>query len=64
VAGVVLNRINISIIAFNWNTAERYYPKWTEVVITIGIITMGVLAFRWIVNRMAILYDHPEYPSH
>ena len=63
VVGVVLNRVNTSIVAFNWNAAERYYPKWTELVITIGVITMGVLAFRWIVNRMAILYDHPDYES-
>lgn len=63
VIGVVLNRINTSIIAFNWNAAERYYPHWMEVTVTVGIITMEVLAFRWIVNRMAILYDHPEYES-
>jgi Ni/Fe-hydrogenase subunit HybB-like protein len=61
VFGIVLNRINTSVIAFNWNAAERYYPLWTEIVITIGVITMGVLTFRWIVNRMAILYDHPRY---
>lgn len=63
VIGVILNRINTSIIAFNWNAAIRYYPMWTEVVITIGVITMGILTFRWIVNRMAILYDHPDYES-
>jgi Ni/Fe-hydrogenase subunit HybB-like protein len=63
VIGVVLNRINISVIAFNWHAAERYTPHWMEVAITVGIITMEVLAFRWIVNRMAILYDHPEYES-
>jgi Ni/Fe-hydrogenase subunit HybB-like protein len=63
VIGVVLNRINTSVIAFNWNAPERYYPLWTEIVITIGVITMGVIAFRWIVNRMAILYDHPGYDS-
>lgn len=63
VIGVVLNRVNTSIVAFNWNATERYYPMWTEVVITIGIITMLILSFRWIVNRMAILYDHPAYES-
>jgi Ni/Fe-hydrogenase subunit HybB-like protein len=61
VLGIILNRLNTSIIAFNWNAMERYYPHWMEVVITVGIITMEVLAFRWIVNRMAILYDHPDY---
>jgi len=63
VIGIVLNRINTSVIAFNWNAPERYYPHWMEVVITVGIITMEVIAFRWIVNRMAILYDHPDYDS-
>lgn len=63
IAGIVLNRVNTSIIAFNWNAPERYYPLWSEVVITVGIITMAVIAFRWIVNRMAILQDHPDYES-
>jgi Ni/Fe-hydrogenase subunit HybB-like protein len=63
VFGIVLNRINTSVIAFNWNAPERYYPLWTEIAITVGVITMGVLTFRWIVNRMAILYDHPDYES-
>ena len=63
VIGVVLNRINTSVIAFNWNATERYYPHWMEVTITVGIITMEILAFRWIVNRMAVLYDHPDYKS-
>lgn len=62
-AGIVLNRVNTSIIAFNWNAPERYYPLWSEVVITVGIITMAVIAFRWIVNRMAILHEHPDYES-
>ena len=63
VIGIVLNRVNTSLVAFNWNAPERYYPLWTEVVLTIGVITMGVLAFRWIVKRMAILYDHPDYKA-
>jgi len=63
VIGIVLNRINTSLVAFNWNAPERYYPRWTEVAITVGVITMGVLTFRWIVNRMAILHDHPDYES-
>lgn len=63
VLGVILNRVNTSLVAFNWNAPERYYPLWTEIAITAGVITLGVLTFRWIVNRMAILYDHPDYES-
>jgi len=61
VLGLILNRVNVSIIAFNWNIADRYIPKWTEFAVTITIITVGVLTFRWIVNRMPILWEHPDY---
>jgi Ni/Fe-hydrogenase subunit HybB-like protein len=65
VLGVILNRLNVSVIAYNWNlpASLRYYPKWTEVALTIGVVTMLVLAYRFIVNRMAIMYDHPAYES-
>ncbi len=63
VLGIILNRVNISMIAFNWKEPERYVPKWSEFVVTIMIITVGIITFRWIVNRMPILWEHPEYES-
>ena len=62
VLGIVVNRINVSIVAFNWQL-EAYVPRWTEVVITISIVTALVLSFRWVVNRMPILREHPAYPT-
>ncbi|HIE25840.1 TPA: Ni/Fe-hydrogenase cytochrome b subunit [Candidatus Poribacteria bacterium] len=61
VAGIILNRINVSIIAFNWNAEVRYFPRWMEFAVTITIITFGLLMFRWIANRMPILYEHADY---
>jgi Ni/Fe-hydrogenase subunit HybB-like protein len=61
VVGIVINRLNVSIIAFNWNVPDRYVPSWMEIVTSITIITLGVLTFRWIVNRMPVLREHPEY---
>ncbi len=61
VLGIVLNRLNLSVICFNWNVAERYVPSWMEIVVSITLVVLGLLSFRWIVNRMPILYDHPEY---
>jgi Ni/Fe-hydrogenase subunit HybB-like protein len=65
VFGVILNRLNVSIIAYNWNLplSLRYYPLWSEVSLTIGVITMLILAYRFIVNRMAIMYERPDYES-
>jgi Ni/Fe-hydrogenase subunit HybB-like protein len=63
VVGIALNRVNHTLVAFNWNAEERYFPHWMEVTITITIITIGILTFRWIVNRMPILYDHPDFSA-
>jgi len=61
VLGVVLNRFNVSLIAFNWNVQDRYVPSLGEVVTSLTIVTIGVLIFRWIVNRMPVVNEHPDW---
>jgi Ni/Fe-hydrogenase subunit HybB-like protein len=61
VLGVMLNRFNVSLVAFNWNVEDRYVPALGEIVISVTIVTLGVLVFRWIVNRMPVLNEHPEW---
>jgi Ni/Fe-hydrogenase subunit HybB-like protein len=66
VLGIVLNRLNISLIAFNWQlpSSQRYVPHWMEIMISVFIVTIGILIFRFIVTRMPIMYEHPDYHSH
>ena len=67
VVGIVLNRINVSIIALNWNLPEHLHhiiPPWTEAMAVLSIATIHVLIFRWILNRMPVLHADPEYESH
>jgi Ni/Fe-hydrogenase subunit HybB-like protein len=61
--GIVFNRLNHSIVAFNWHLPweYRYVPHWMEVVLTTTVVTIGILTFRWIMNRMPILCDHPDF---
>jgi len=61
VLGVVLNRLNVSLVAFNWNRSDRYFPSGFEILISLTIITLGILTFRFIVNRMPILRPHPQF---
>lgn len=63
VLGIVLNRLNVSILTFNWQMPDRYIPHWMEFAVTITIVTAGLLTFRFMVNRMPILYTHPDYPA-
>jgi Ni/Fe-hydrogenase subunit HybB-like protein len=63
VLGIVLNRLNVSVVAYNWNLPNRYVPSWMEVWVSLTLVTLGVLAFRWVVNRMPILREDPRFPQ-
>ena len=66
VLGIVLNRFNVSLVAFNWQlpSADRYFPSWMEIAISIFIVTVGLLIFRFIASHMPIFYEHPAHKEH
>jgi Ni/Fe-hydrogenase subunit HybB-like protein len=56
--GVILNRLNVSVIAFKWYETVRYYPSWMEIEVTAAIICMELWVFRWVINRMPVFGAH------
>jgi len=65
VLGIVVNRFNVSLVAFNYHlpSDQRYFPSWHEIAISIFVVTVGLIAFKFIVTRMPIFYEHPDYPD-
>jgi Ni/Fe-hydrogenase subunit HybB-like protein len=63
VLGVILNRFNVCLVAFNWQlpSSERYFPNWMEFGISAFIVMIGLILYRFIVTRMPILYEHSDY---
>ncbi len=59
--GIMLNRMNISIICYRWDAAERYIPSWQEFVVTLTIIFIEIWVLRWIVRRMPVLHRSPDW---
>jgi Ni/Fe-hydrogenase subunit HybB-like protein len=59
--GIILNRLNVSIIAFRWDALTRYVPSWMEIVIALTIIFIQIWIFRWVISRMPVLRDSPEW---
>jgi len=55
--GIMLNRLNTSIIAYNWNAAVHYIPSWQEFVVTLMVIFAEIWVFRWIVTRMPVFKE-------
>ena len=66
VLGIILNRLNISVVAFNWHlpSAQRYCPSFMEIATSVFIVTLGIVIYRFIATRMPILHEHPDYKTH
>lgn len=61
--GVVLNRLNTSIIGFNWNLESRYVPSVYEIVVTLMIVFVQIWVFRWVVTRMPVFKPRADEGS-
>lgn len=66
IIGVVLNRFNVSLVAFNYKlpSADKYFPYWMEIALSVFIVTLIVTAYRFICTFMPVLREHPEYKAH
>ena len=59
--GVIMNRLNVSIIGYRWDAVVRYVPSWMEVVVALSVIFAQIWIFRWVINRMPVLRDSPSW---
>lgn len=67
VIGVLLNRLNVCIVAFNWdlpNHLQAIVPTWQEVVVVLTLTAIHVMLFRWIVNRMPVAREESGFKAH
>lgn len=60
--GILLNRLNISLITFNWQLPNHYYPSWQEIVVTLTVVFSEIWVFRWIVLRLPVMREAHELP--
>ena len=51
VIGFICNRLNVSLTAMEASTHANYVPKWPEIMISVMVIAVAVIAFRY-----AVLY--------
>ena len=59
--GIIMNRLNVTVIGFRWDQAIRYVPTWMELVVTLTVIFTEIWIFRWVINRMPVLRDSPSW---
>ena len=59
--GIIINRLNVTVIGFKWDAAHHYYPSWMEITVTLAVIFTEIWIFRWIITRMPVLRDSPAW---
>lgn len=55
--GLVLNRLNVSLVGIKVMKWEGYFPAWSEFAITIAIVSAGLLAFFLAVKYLPIFHE-------
>jgi Ni/Fe-hydrogenase subunit HybB-like protein len=58
--GVILNRLNISVICYKWYETKHYVPSWMELVIMVAVVCAEIWVFRWVVRRLPVLAPASE----
>jgi len=57
--GIIINRLNLTVIGFRWDAAVHYVPSWMEIVVTLAVIFTEIWIFRWVINRLPVLRESP-----
>jgi Ni/Fe-hydrogenase subunit HybB-like protein len=60
VFGVILNRMNVVVTGMWSSTEGNYIPAVTEVLVTVGLVTGGILAYMFFCENFNILGDETE----
>ncbi len=61
--GFIANRLNVGITGLEAGSGVHYFPKWTEVAITLSIVASGFAIFRMIAQYFPIFEaDSQEQP--
>ena len=59
--GIIINRLNVTVIGFRWDADIRYIPSWMEFAVTLAVIFTELWIFRWVINRMPVLRESPSW---
>jgi Ni/Fe-hydrogenase subunit HybB-like protein len=61
--GFVANRLNISVTGMEAASETSYFPKWTEVAVTLAIVALGFSIFRLACKHLPIFGAPPPAAS-
>ncbi len=59
--GIIINRLNVTVIGFKWDAEIPYVPSWQEIVVTLTVLAVEIFIFRWVIRRLPVLRESPSW---
>ena len=63
VSGFVVNRLNVAITGMETSVGVHYVPKWTEVSVTLMMVSIGIFLFTMIMKYLPIFEHEAPLPA-
>ncbi len=63
IIGMVLNRIDVGGLVMLGVTGDSYTPAWTEIVISLGIVSIAALVFLFVIENFHVWETQPIEPE-
>jgi Ni/Fe-hydrogenase subunit HybB-like protein len=62
-SGIVLNRIDVGGLADLSRGSRLYFPQWTEIVVSLGIVAAATLVFLVVIEHFKVWEERPADPD-
>jgi Ni/Fe-hydrogenase subunit HybB-like protein len=63
ITGFILNRLNVSITGLEYSARAHYFPKWTEIAVTLSMVGVGFLLFALAVRYLGVFEPEESQPD-
>ncbi len=63
VFGMVFNRLNVGGLAMLSTTGDSYIPSWTEIIISLGVVSTAALVFLFVIEKFNVWKKQPQHPE-
>jgi Ni/Fe-hydrogenase subunit HybB-like protein len=63
ISGFLLNRLNVSITGLEYSAQAHYFPKWTEIAVTLSTVGVGLLLFNLAVRYLKVFEAGTSEPE-
>ena len=60
ITGFFLNRLNVSITGLEYSARAHYFPKWTEVAVTLSMVGIGFVCFALAARYLNVFEVEPS----